>query len=118
MEIRFYSSRDRKRFYATYTSTRYLMIEKSNPIPRIRNIWPPLEEDEEPVYEKSMEIEDMEPERLEESLRYFVEHYLLDILEEHEGKEREKALEAGEGTAEGAGEAVEAVAESETERES
>ena len=90
MEIRFYSSRDRQRFYATYTPTRYLMIDKTNPIPRIRNIWPPLEEDEEPVYEKSMEIDDMEPERLEESLRYFVEHYLLDILEEYEGEEGER----------------------------
>jgi len=90
MEIRFYSSHDRQRFYACYTPTRYLMIEKTNPIPRIRNIWPPLEEEDEPVYEKSMEIDDMEPDRLEESLRYFVEHYLLDILEEYEGEEWER----------------------------
>lgn len=83
MEIHFYSSRDGQRFYATYTPTRYMMIEKSNPVPRLRNIWPPLEEDEEPVYERSMEIDDMEPERLEKALRYFVETYLLDILEEH-----------------------------------
>lgn len=83
MEIRFYSSRDGQRFYATYTPTRYMMIEKSNPVPRLRNIWPPLEEDEEPVYEKSMEIDDMEPARLEKALRYFVGHYLLDILAEH-----------------------------------
>jgi len=83
VEIHFYSSRDGQRFYATYTPTRYMMIEKSNPVPRLRNIWPPLEEDEEPVFEKSMEIDDMEPERLEKALRYFVEHYLLDILEEH-----------------------------------
>jgi|GEM_PF-5708394 len=98
MEIRFYSSQDRQRFYACYTPTRYMMIEKSNPIPRLRNIWPPIEEDEEPVYEKSMEIDDMEPERLEAGLRHFVEHYLLDILEDCEEEERQRAVAAEEST--------------------
>lgn len=101
MEIHFYSSRDGQRFYATYTPTKYMMIDKSNLVPRLRNIWPPLEEDEDPVYEKSMEIEDMEPERLEKALKYFVETYLLDILEEHGELPDQEEESVPEGSPEG-----------------
>ena len=100
MEIRFYSSRDGQRFYACYSPTRYMMIEKTDPLPRIRNIWPPIEEDEEPVYEKSMEIEDLEPSRLEETLQYFIEHYLLDILEDWDPEDEEAAAAAAADEAE------------------
>lgn len=100
MEIRFYSSRDGQRFYACYSPTRYMMIEKTNPLPRIRNIWPPIEEDEEPVYEKSMEIEDLEPSRLEDTLQYFIERYLLDILEDWDPEDEKTTTAAAADEAE------------------